>query len=228
MSDPFIEVKKMWQIFSIGQYAAFEIRAIWPKGINGNLPPVIKRYRAADYLNTKDYKMEIEHKILDLNERGYNVYAVMNPLHKDVKVDTSGGAKDIDVLYRSLLLVDIDRKGDTSQPADQMELEAAKNLAISVKEFTRECGWSEPIVVMSGNGYHLYYVLDDIPNDITAAHLVSGSLKTLANVFDNSIVGIDTAVYNASRITKVPGTIMRKGIATDKRPYRLAVVCDEF
>jgi len=52
-------------------------------------------------------------------------------------------------------------------------------------------------------------------------------LHDLASRFDNSVVGIDKAVFNASRITKVPGTVMRKGQETPERPYRVAEVCDE-
>ena len=46
----------------------------------------------------------------------------------------------------------------------------------------------------------------------------------LANKFDNEIVKIDTVVYNASRITKVVGTIARKGLESEGRPYRMARV----
>ena len=81
---------------------------------------------------------------------------------------------------------------------------------------------------MSANGYHLYYILDDISNDLGSASLVQRFLKNLACYFDNDLVGVDTTVYNASRITKVPGSIARKGVETDDRPYRMAEVCDEI
>ena len=75
---------------------------------------------------------------------------------------------------------------------------------------------------MSGNGHHLYYVLSDIPNDNEATRTIALFLKKLAEKFNNPAVKIDTAVSNASRITKVLGTIARKGIATAERPYRMA------
>jgi hypothetical protein len=46
--------------------------------------------------------------------------------------------------------------------------------------------------------------------------------KGLADKFDNNIVKVDTSVFNASRITKVVGTIARKGIESEGRPYRKA------
>jgi hypothetical protein len=78
--------------------------------------------------------------------------------------------------------------------------------------------------MMSGNGYHLYYILGELPNDEKTKRLVEGALRGLAEKFDNSIVAVDTVVYNASRITKVPGTIARKGENTTERPHRMAVV----
>ena len=78
--------------------------------------------------------------------------------------------------------------------------------------------------MMSGNGYHLYYVLNEILNDEVNKSLVEGALHELANKFNNSIVAVDTVVFNASRITKVPGTIARKGESTAERPHRMAVV----
>jgi len=43
-------------------------------------------------------------------------------------------------------------------------------------------------------------------------------------LFDNDEAKIDRVVYNASRITKIPGTIMRKGIESDGRPFRMSRV----
>jgi hypothetical protein len=126
-----------------------------------------------------------------------------------------------------LLLIDIDRVGDTSCPASQSELDAAKVLALEIRDYLAERDWPKPIVLMSANGYHLYYILEGIPNDLESASLVRRFLKNLASRFDNSLVEVDTVVYNASRITKVPGTVARKGMENLDRPYRMAEVCDE-
>ena len=70
-------------------------------------------------------------------------------------------------------------------------------------------------------------MLNDVPNTTEAATAVQQVLHNLAAKFDNADVKVDTAVYNASRITKVPGTIMRKGMESAGRPYRMAVVYEE-
>ena len=75
---------------------------------------------------------------------------------------------------------------------------------------------------MSGNGHHLYYVLSNFPNNEESTQAIQLFLKKLAAEFNNGLFKIDTTVSNASRITKVVGTIARKGIETDGRPYRMA------
>ena len=77
---------------------------------------------------------------------------------------------------------------------------------------------------MSGNGWHLYYELDELINDSETTELIRQTLKLLAKRFNNALAHIDTVVGNASRITKVPGTIMRKGEESESRPFRMAVL----
>ena len=69
-----------------------------------------------------------------------------------------------------------------------------------------------------------YYVLPLCANDKSSKNYVQSLLKALATQFDNSTVQIDTTVFNASRITKVVGTIARKGPESEGRPYRMARV----
>lgn len=224
MNNAATEIKKVWRIIAVGHDCVLELRAIWPKGSPETRPARTKHFRACDYPSLDALRLAFENAALSFNAAGYNVYTVMNPIKADFS--GSGGAKDPDIRYRDLLLVDIDRIGDTSSPANQMELDAAKALAGEIREYLHHQDWPEPFTVMSGNGFHLYYLIDT-PNDEQSTELVRATLKNLARIFDNKIVGVDTTVFNASRITKVPGTIMRKGLATEDRPYRMAVVYDE-
>jgi len=98
---------------------------------------------------------------------------------------------------------------------------------LDIERFLANRDWPEPTWLMSGNGYHLYFILSDCENSKENSTLIQRVLKGLARRFDNEAVKVDTTVYNASRITKVPGTLMRKGIESDGRPYRIAKVCDE-
>ena len=219
------ELTKTWGLIAADDSSVLELRPIWPKGVPDPKPVYPIHFRIKDYGSITACMTAFEIKALELNRQGFNVYTVMNPIRPDF--DGPGAAKDADIRYRDLLLVDIDRVGDTSCPANQAELDAAKVLALEIREYLAERDWPKPIVLMSANGYHLYYILEGIPNDSDSASLVRQFLKNLANRFNNTVVGVDTSVYNASRITKVPGTVARKGMETQDRPYRMAEVCDE-
>lgn len=219
-------LKKTWRLIAVGEDSILELRPIWPKGVPDHKKAPSVHFSAKDYESIAACKAAFEAKALELNRQGFNVYTVMNPIREDFK--GPGAIKDADIRYRDLLLIDIDRVGDTSSPANQAELDAAKVLALEIREYLAERDWHKPIILMSANGYHLYYILEGIPNDFDSASLVRRLLKNLASHFDNGLVGIDTSVYNASRITKVPGTIARKGMEAVDRPYRMAEVCDEI
>ena len=124
------------------------------------------------------------------------------------------------------MLVDIDRVGSPKEPASAEEIAAAKQLADEIAFFLTSRGWPEPWRVMSGNGFHLYFSLLGVENTEANTNRVRSVLRGLASRFDNGVVAVDTTVFNASRITKVPGTLMRKGLEVEGRPYRTAVICD--
>ena len=209
------EIKKLWQIKAVGSDSILEMRAIKGKEI------LTRSFKGSKYPSKDALKLDFEKEALRLNDAGYNIYYVMNPIHGDFK---RGSAKDGDIAYRDLLLIDIDKVGHKGQSSTNAELEAARLLSEQIAGYLQSEGWDKPIRMMSGNGYHLYYVLNELLNDEVNKSLVEGALHELANKFNNSIVAVDTVVFNASRITKVPGTIARKGESTAERPHRMAVV----
>ena len=206
------EIKNLWKIKSIDSRSIIEIRAIRPTRI------ITRLFKGKDYKSVEELRLAVEQEALKLNAQRYNIYVVMNPIN-----DSFDGrsAKDEDIANRTLLLIDIDRH-DTKNPANDIELEAAKSLADKVASDLKDSGWDDPIKVMSGNGYHLYYPLDHLDNSDYMRDYFKGFLKDLAVIFDNDLVKIDTSVFNASRITKVVGTIAYKGKESADRPYRMA------
>lgn len=210
------EIKKLWLYKPVNSKSILELRAIAP-----NKPIIIKVFKAAQYNDIEALKQAFEDEAIRLNHQGYNIYFVMN----SIKESFNGySVKDEDIECRDLLLIDIDRVASTKEPANQAELDAANSLSEDISTHLIEWGWGEPIKVLSGNGYHLYYTLGQLSNDSEHKELVESSLKELANKFDNSLVKVDTCVFNASRITKVPGTIAYKGKGSLDRPYRMARV----
>jgi hypothetical protein len=224
MRDPKIEIKKMWQIFAVGAKSVLELRALVPKGGFLKAKPVIKQFRASEYKSIEECKCAFEDGALQLNALGYNIYIVMNPIKSGF---TGYSAGDDDIAYRDLLLIDIDRAVKKVEPANDAEIEAARLTANQIIPYLSERGFSDPLRVMSGNGHHLYYILKEIPNTPESESALEMLLHNLARKFDNTQVKVDTVVFNASRITKVPGTIMRKGEESEDRPFRMAVVYEE-
>lgn len=208
-------IKKLWAIKATSNDSVLELRAI--KG-----PEIISKiFKGVAYHSKAELKLAFEEEALRLNAAGYNIYYVMNPIHDDFKY---GSVKDKDIAYRDLLLIDIDKVGHKGESSSDAELEAARLLSEQIADYLKSEGWDEPFRMMSGNGYHLYYVLNELPNNEAHKKLVEGALRELAEKFNNGIVAVDTVVFNASRITKVPGTIARKGENTTERPHRMAVV----
>jgi hypothetical protein len=213
------EIQNLWRIVQVSETSILELRAILPKEVTGMRSSIIKHFRAPTYSSIDDCRAAFEAEALRLNGLGYNVYVVMNPIREDF---IGPSAKDSDISRRSVLLIDIDRAVKQDAPATDAEVAAAGALADEVKDFHAAHGWGEPIRVMSGNGHHLYYLVDGFPNTDASKSATQKWLGALANKFDNSVVTIDRVVFNASRITKVVGTVARKGEESEGRPYRMA------
>lgn len=215
------EIKHLWSIITTDEDSVLELRAIKLPGINQRQQVKTVHFKVAAHRDLNECKTAFEQKALRLNALGYNIYVVMNP----IKANFSGqAAKDEDIAHRDVLLIDIDRAHGTKEPATDDEVMAAEKLGDVVKDYLGGRGWPEPIRVMSGNGHHLYYPLPSVANNIESTALVQRLLKGLAQKFNTDRVQIDTSVFNASRITKVVGTVARKGLESEGRPYRMARV----
>lgn len=209
------EIKNVWSIISTHYKSIVELRAIKKSSVSNKI------FKVKDYPSHDEFKSAFEKESIKLNKSGFNVYVVMNPIREDF---SDRSVTDNDIQHRELLLIDIDRSSVSKQPASEYELEAAKLLAEKVTLYLKDQGWESPIKVMSGNGYHLYYRLNQIPNNEDTKQDIKAFLNNLADYFDNDQVKIDRSVFNSSRITKVVGTFAYKGNESSGRPYRMARV----
>jgi hypothetical protein len=208
-----------WKIFPLGDTAVINIRGIHKEGGR----PQNRIFRRADYADTEQFKTSVENYAQGINKQGYNVYINLNP----IKSDFIGKAvSDSDIDYRDLLFIDIDRAGCTKVPATHAELQASLELGDKIATWLSELGWPNPIKTCSGNGCHLYYVLDHLENNETDRALIRSFLGSLAAKFDTPTSKVDTGVHNAGRITKFLGTIARKGEESPERPYRIARIVE--
>lgn len=154
---------------------------------------------------------------LDTNPAVRSVYVTMNSFDP-VRIK-GAAADDQSVTRREWLLVDVDPVRPKDFNSTDGELEAASTTADRIENWLGEAGWPEPVRALSGNGAHILYRID-LPNDERSLRLVAGALATLSERFSTDAVSVDTTVSNASRITKLYGTVTRKGIASAERPQR--------
>ena len=132
---------------------------------------------------------------------------------------------DEEIVRRALILIDCDSVRRRGISATDAELAFALETVKSVQDFLQSEGWPHPLLAFSGNGYHLLY-RTDLPNDDQSRRLMERLLKRLDARFSDSRVKIDTTVSNAARITKLYGTVARKGADTPDRPHRLSRITE--
>jgi hypothetical protein len=142
--------------------------------------------------------------------------APANRIHQAGNGDTTS---DRDVRVRRHLLVDVDPVRPTGISSTDAEHDASIALAERIATELGAQGWPEPILADSGNGGHLIYGID-LPVD--DGQLVKRVLAALSKAYTTPEHKVDEKVFNPARISKVYGTLTRKGENTAERPHRLS------
>lgn len=148
------------------------------------------------------------------NETIYTTFNVMNS-----EIETVKALKDTDIKEYAFIFIDIDSEHPTDSSAKDSEVEEAKKVADNVKGFFTNNEFTDPIYSHSGNGYHLLYPIE-LTEVSKAKDVIKLLLKLLSEKFSNVHAKIDTVVSNPSRITKLTGTVSKKGESTEERPHR--------
>jgi hypothetical protein len=164
--------------------------------------------------------------------RAEAIYITLNPVLPTVMSRAANHLKpyakhtttDAEIARRRWLLLDADPQRPAGVSATDDEHAAALAWCQRVRAALAEEGWPAPIEADSGNGAHLLYPLD-LPNDDASRTLIQRLLVALAARFDDPPgatprIRLDTTVHNAARITKLYGTLVRKGDHTPERPHR--------
>ncbi len=134
--------------------------------------------------------------------------------------------KNHEILRRTHILVDIDSIKVTGVSATQEELDRTLPVACDVEEALRQrFDFPAPLRGISGNGHFLHYSID-LPNDAESDALVKRFLEALPVIVSTTdasgkpLATIDPTMHNAARITRIAGTLNRKGDSTTDRPHR--------
>lgn len=161
------------------------------------------------------------------------IYVTVNPVKPELlfrapkntlrRAGSGDTTSDRDVAWRRHLLVDIDPIRPAGISSSDGEHQAAIDQAKRMRDFLATKLWPEPILADSGNGAHLLYEID-LPVD--DGGIVQRTLTTLHRLFSTTALKIDEKVYNPARISKVYGTLTRKGVDAPERPHRLARILE--
>ena len=135
------------------------------------------------------------------------------------KITTS----DSDIILRQFIPIDLDPKRSAGVPSTDDQHKAAIAKAWTIYVWILDHKGPEPIVCDSGNGAHLLFP-DNLPNDEESKEMVHNFLFGLDDKFSDDVVEVDTTVYNAARIMRLPGTMNRKGSSLPEFPHRMAKV----
>lgn len=208
------QIYAWWDIFQHGGRDFTEIRIL------------------ANYTHSGYYR-HIENLVRDVEENQHKggVYFVINAPHSacydksqkermlsDKNIKTTS---DNEILGYRYVFIDLDCERPTDTNSTDEEKAYAKAKALEIYDFLMREGFSEPIVIDSSNGYHLYIPcrLQNTPDNKS---LVENFLKAMGMLFSDERVHIDTKCANQSRIAKLPGTFSKKGseYSTD-RPQRM-------
>lgn len=197
----------------------FEIRLVPPQK---NKKPISGYFRDVDTL------LEAL-KTVDL--RDMNVYFSLNEvkdacysrMQRDKFVAGANTTSDGDISRYEWFFIDVDPIRPTGTSSTKEELMAARSTAKKIYDYLQGLGFSEPLRACSGNGYHLLYRISLLKSDDAQA-LVTQALKVIAELFNDSIVKIDTVNSNPSRICKIYGSLAQKGANTPERPHRMSKI----
>ena len=147
----------------------------------------------------------------------YNIYAGINER-------TAGGTKKTDVLNVKTVVVDIDSNHPKDQAATQDEMDKARDTLNEILKSLDQDEFKPSGVMMSGNGYQIWFSIPSIKISDTNREEIEGKLKKLQGwfkTFEGKNATIDN-IGDLPRIIKVAGTMSVKGDNTSERPWRCA------
>nr|WP_302595397.1 hypothetical protein [uncultured Cellulosilyticum sp.] len=199
-----------------GEGSTFEVRVFINRGIKAGIFNDVEEI----LVQTKKY-----------NQKGCPVYMTINPIKDDYLKDkpinelvaVKEAVKDKDIAYLSKIMIDFNPVRPSNISSTDEEKAEAKELLKKVRQFLGDNGFPKPMLCDSGNGYHLFYVID-LDNTKENVGLIKKFLRTLDKLFSNDKVKIDVTTGNASRITRLYGTVNCKGDNTEDRPHRMSKI----
>jgi hypothetical protein len=175
------------------------------------------------------------------------VYVLINPAKPELYARAPGLLKDwakvttadtaIETITGILLDFDAEREAGISSTDEQHKAALAR--AARCCDMLMMAGFDGRSIIIadSGNGAHLLIAVD-LPNTTRKVkrgqkpepdptlELVTRFLSAVAAEFDDDVITVDMKCVNAARITKLYGSISRKGFDVEDRPHRGSCLLD--
>lgn len=191
-----------WLGHKPGEYT--EIRIIpWPPGS----APVIQRW-----VQNEDDLVELCREWSGKRQ----CYIGVNP-----RLREGGSTEDISRVVAIPFDVDAERApGFDKDAATDEEVVKAKERMVNLNSWMRTQSYRAPLIVMSGNGFHILQKVDILVNEDLPS-------KLEAYFHEAPTKGMDS-IFDLPRIIKIPGTMSVKGPNTEeRRPHRLSHIIAE-
>ena len=160
-----------------------------------------------------------------------NVYWTVNPINdallsrqpKNILDFVSENSSDNNATRRCWFPIDVDPIRPSGVSATKEERKLALDVINTMVPKLEELGFTDNMYVggTSGNGFHCL-IRVDLPNDDDSRDLLRDCLKSLNMLVGTAKVEIDPKVFNAARIIKAYGTMARKGVNDEKRPWHMS------
>lgn len=194
----------------------------------------ITEVRVLGRRNYSGYYKDIEKLINDIepfdNDSDEQIYFILNvinvacygrPQSERLVMSPKNSTVDNDIVGRRWVMVDLDPKRPAGTNSSNDELQKAHLKAVEVYKFLKSNGFSEPVIAISGNGYHV-----NIPCRIGISEENDLIIKrfglALSMMFDDEFIEVDQKVHNRARLCKVYGTTSKKGSNNPDRPWRVS------
>lgn len=108
------------------------------------------------------------------------------------------GTKSEDIENIQNFVLDIDSKGN---------FVLAQETALKIQKEATEQGFKEPLLICSGNGFHLYFALSPIPNTEENREKLKAFGNKLKKKYEQEGFEIDSAVFEPARVMRFAGTM---------------------
>ena len=150
--------------------------------------------------------------VIQLMSKKINIYNTINPVNMKVtnKMEPAiTTTKDKDITRILRLPFDFDPVRETDTGATDEQVADALAVAGRFTAWMGAHGWVNPLLAMSGNGYHVVYETD-MQNTPETKEALRGLYKALELRFSTDTVKFDVTVRNPSRIMRTYGTVNQK------------------